>query len=31
MHDGCITVRIDFNVYIQSLLISYLLLESLLY
>jgi hypothetical protein len=24
MHDGCITVRIDLNVYIQSLRISYL-------
>jgi hypothetical protein len=31
MHDGCITVRIDLNVYIQSLWISYLVLESLLY
>jgi hypothetical protein len=31
MHDGCITVRIDLNVYIQSLRISYLVLESLLY
>jgi hypothetical protein len=31
MHDGCIIVRIDLNVYIQSLWISYLVLESLLY
>jgi hypothetical protein len=31
MHDGCITVRIDLNVYIQSLWISYLVLKSLLY
>jgi hypothetical protein len=31
MHDDCITVRIDINVYIQSLQISYLVLESLLY
>jgi hypothetical protein len=31
MHDDCITVRIDLNVYIQSLWVSYLVLESLLY
>jgi hypothetical protein len=31
MHDVCLTVIIDLNVYIQSLRISYLALESLLY
>jgi hypothetical protein len=31
MHGSCITVRIDLNVYIQSLWIYYIILESLLY
>jgi hypothetical protein len=31
MDDGCITMRIDINVYIKSLWISYLILKSLLY
>jgi hypothetical protein len=31
MHDSCITLWIDLNVYFESLWISYLVLKSLLY